>query len=190
MSLHYGVGYDCKDMEGDEAQDHVERDGMDVCYLAACFLGDAVRERTLKDAVVLAAKEARSDLGEENRQQGDDHPAPGGVVADLRVGFTPGEMGEVAETLDRISEKGAEAGGLAADEPPYDAEEQQGQNGVAREKVKLQPVFLDADVAECDEDDDGPVEETGRCVPDAHAKDRRSGFGGAYGKAGVRAARH
>ena len=46
------------------------------------------------------------------------------------------------------------------------------EDGVTGEEVELDPVLLDGDVAEGDQQDDRPVEEAGRGIPDPHEEVR------------------
>ena len=154
----------------DRDLDQFEVDRVDVRQPVAPVLADIVEQRPLGVGVVVGAQPGRH-LNRQQRQHHQHHPAAGGVVADLGVRLAPVQVGEVPQRRQRALQEVREPRRLAADESPGHAEQQQRDDAVAGQEVQLHPAAALGQPAHAEQDDECPMEQAGRRVPDAHRHD-------------------
>ncbi len=138
VPLHHGVDEDRNDMRGDRDLDEAEIHRVDMRQPVAPLLADIVEQRSLGVAIVVGAK-PRRHLHDQQRQHQQYHPAARGIMANARVRRTPVQMRQITQRLQRALHEGREPRGVAADEPPGQAEQQQRDDAVAGQEVQLHP---------------------------------------------------
>src|SRR5271163_4502012 len=89
-------------------------------------------------------------------------------MTDLGIRFAMGQVQQVTDGGEGVFQKSRESSGVAADEAPDDAEQQQGKNGIAAQDMYSHPVQLGTQPGYEDQHHEGPMEDASRQVPDTH----------------------
>ncbi len=153
-------------MENDERQEEIEVEVVQAGDRPTGVKVDELVQRPGFETIFVDTEEAKADLQSENRQHRRDTPSPQRVVADDGARATL----QIGEDRPGAAKKPGEPGRLAADDAPDQAEEDQAQDRVAGEPVPGQVVAGRRPPGKRHQDDDQPVEEASRKIPEADGR--------------------